>query len=116
MEKMVATTKILLSHDYCNFEISLSGEVTDLIEANTLRKRTQQLADEAVRQYKTAKEKASLYLSDQIKKSSLKKEVDKIREKPVKQWTPEDKAKVKCLEDDEWERNLYRYEDDELPF
>jgi len=50
---MGASVKIMLSHDYCHFEVSKSTDdnITDK-EINQMRKDVQKLADEAVRQYK----------------------------------------------------------------
>ncbi len=116
MEKITASVKVMNSYDYCHFEIALSQDVDNLIDVNTLRIRAQQLVDEAVRQYKVAKEKATDYENDMRGKARLKIEVDKILEKPKKEWSPEEKAKVKAIEDVEWERNRYQYEDNGLPF
>ena len=116
MEKITASVKVMNSYDYCHFEIALSQDVDNLIDVNTLRIRAQQLVDEAVRQYKVSKEKATSYADDMRGKQRLKIEVDNILEKPKKEWTPADKAKVKAIEDDQWERNRYQYEDSGLPF
>ena len=44
------SVKIMLSYDYCHFEIALaSDEEMELKEINEMRKDAQRLADEAVR-------------------------------------------------------------------
>jgi hypothetical protein len=106
--------KIMLSYDYCHFEITLaSDEEKTLSEINEMRKEAQRLADEAVRQYKKAKQMANLRVNRMVEREGLIKEVEKIRMIPESEWTAEQKAKVKALEDYEyWSAYDYDYEDD----
>lgn len=111
--KMNASVKIMLSYDYNHFEVSLSAENLDLNQVNELRKSAQRLADEAVRQYKVSKEKASRKEQLSYEKDRLTYEVKRINEKPESEWTAEEKAKVKALSDEEYfNRFNYNYEDD----
>ncbi|RLE42115.1 hypothetical protein DRJ16_05260 [Candidatus Woesearchaeota archaeon] len=103
----------MLSYDYNHFEVCLSSdkEMT-LKEVNELRKDVQRLADEAVRQYKIAKEMAVKKTNLQHEREELEKEVLAMKQKPETEWTAEEKAKAKALEDKEyWERFNYDYND-----
>jgi len=106
---MKASTKIMLSYDYSHFEICLSSdEDLTLKQIDGMRKDTQRLADKAVHQYKVAKREAErmIYGGEQDR---IEKEVKVIRENyPKSEWTPEQKAKVKALEDFQY----YDYQDD----
>ena len=120
-----ATVKVMLSYDYCHFEISKTIDSEVIIDTespfgtNTMsitneeidnaRKDCQRLADKAVGQYKTAKDLASKRLGNSYERMQLEKEVALIKQKKEEFITPEDKAKVKALED----YNHYNYMDDE---
>lgn len=115
-----ATVKVMLSYDYCHFEVSktIVNEVTqDSVftapgitqqEVDDARKDCQRLADKAVGQYKNAKDLASKRLGNSYERMQLEKEVALIKQKKEEYITPEDKAKVKALED----YNHYNYMDD----
>jgi len=105
---MEASIKIMLSYDYCHFEICLGHNVESIAEADALRKDAQRLADKAVHQYKTAKSEA-MNMCYNGKKQELERQVKIIRENfPQSEWTPEQKATVKALADFEY----YDYQDD----
>ena len=107
----------MLSFDYCHFEVCLgTDEDITLKEVNDLRKNCQRLADEAVRQYKIAKEKATLQYYRDIEKRELLKNIELIKQKPESEWTAEEKAKMKVIEDQKyWDEYRYYYEDDDEP-
>jgi hypothetical protein len=118
-----ATVKVMLSYDYCHFEISKTiegddaghGYQNDLTQKDIddARKDCQRLADKAVGQYRTAKEMATKRLGNSYERMQLEKEVREIKQKKDEFVTPEDKAKIKTLED----YNHYNYMDDEdYPF
>ena len=111
---MQGSVKIMLSYDYCHFEIALaSDKEMTLKEINEMRKNAQRLADEAVRQYKVAKEMASKRIEISRERANLEREVATIKNIPKKEWTAEQKAKVKALADREyWNKFDYDYEDD----
>jgi hypothetical protein len=111
---MESSVKIMLSHDYCHFEVCISKEVESLEEANSLRKNVQRLADEAVRQYKKSKELANKRMILLNEKSTIQKEVNNIIcIYPESERTAEHKAKIKALDDDEyWGKYSYDYDDD----
>ncbi len=113
---MSAQVKIMLSYDYCHFEITKgTDEDVSNKEINEMRKEVQRLADEAVRQYKKAKEMASKRANRMFEKEQLEKEVNNILEIPKSERTAEQRAKVKALEDREyWNEFDYDYDDDEL--
>lgn len=115
-EKRVSpSVRVLLSFDYCHFEVALaSDQPMTLKETNELRKDAMRLADEAVRQYKVAKEKAQSRNSVVFERERLQADVDRIQNIPAKEWTAEQKAKVKALDDiNYWSRHDYNYDDDE---
>jgi len=108
--------KVMQSYDYNHFEVCLGTEdEPDYKKANELRKTAQRLTDEAIRQYKIAKELAR-------KKDLLVGERNRLLEKvlvfknskPSSEWTAEEKAQVKALEDyDYWTQYDYDYEDED---
>ena len=114
------SAKIMLSYDYSHFEIALSADTIisdkpgEMKAANELRKKCQRLADEAVRQYKKAKEYEQLKLNDQYGFPELRKKGIAIRENfPESEWTPEQKAIIKKLRDIEYRlEHEYNYDDD----
>lgn len=66
-----ASVKVMRSHDYCHFEVSLGYDAPATLEQiDALRKEAARLADKAVEQYKIAKRAASL-LSDIAEKWRL---------------------------------------------
>lgn len=120
-----STVKVMLSYDYCHFEVSktIVNEVNaDSVftapgltqnEIDDVRKDCQRLADKAVGQYRTAKEMAAKRLGSSYERMQLEKEVREIKQKKDEYITPEDKAKIKAIED----YNHYNYMDDEAyPF
>jgi len=113
-----AGVKVMRSYDYCHFEVCLGvSEPVTLEEVDALRKDAQRLADKAVEQYKIAKEDVNRCLDSKFKVERLRREVQVIVENyPKSEWTPEQQARVKALEDlvfalsrqydyeDEWDR------------
>lgn len=111
---MTASVKIMLSYDYCHFEIALSNEATTMYEANSLRKNAQRLADEAVRQYKVAKEFVEKKHLAKCELPSLQSEVTEIKKYLPCDWSSRQKGIIKALEDAEFAANhKYDYDDDE---
>ena len=112
---MTISVKVMLSYDYNHFEICLSdeAEVVTIFEVNKLRKRAQRLADEAVRQYRVAKDTEFQRIARTNEFNGLAREVEGIRMHPTSEWTAEQKAKVKALDDKEyWDAFSYDYDDD----
>jgi hypothetical protein len=108
-----ASVKIMLSYDYNHFEICLGEDrEMNLKEVNELRKDAQRLADEAVKQYKVAKEQASKNLS--YDKERFLSKIEKIKNISENLRTYEDKAMLKLYEDTEWQKQFepYDYDDD----
>ena len=100
------SVKIMRSYDYSHFEICLgSDEELSLDKIDSMRKEAARLVDKAVKQYQVAKSRIP-YESGH---SKLKKKVKIIRENyPKSEWTPEQKAMVKALDD----FTYYDYQDD----
>ncbi len=114
---MQGSVEVMLSYDYCHFEITLGNdkEMT-LKEVNEMRKSAQRLADEAVRQYKVAKDFENKRAMIARERARLEREVAAVKNIPKREWTAEQRAKVKSLEDRQyWEQYAYDYED-ELPY
>ena len=115
---MGASVKIMLSYDYCHFEVCLSTSQEDLIlcQVDDMRKDCQRLADKAVRQYQIAKKSITGQERGSIARKELEKKVQIIKENfPQSEWTPEQKATVKALDD----FKFYDYQDnwdDDVPY
>ena len=112
---MNASVKIMLSYDYNHFEIALSEECKDLQAINELRKAAQRLADEAVRQYKIAKEKATKREGAEYEKKNFESRIFIIKDKPEGERTQNEMAMLKQYEDESWQAQFdhaYDYDDD----
>lgn len=105
-----ASVKIMLSYDYCHFEICLStDEEVTLERVDNLRKEAQRLADKAVNQYQIAKRNLNYSPYNSTYRKKLERDVQIIKENyPKSEWTEEQKAKVKALKDFRY----YDYQDD----
>jgi hypothetical protein len=114
IKKFKANIKVMNSYDYSHFEVSLSSDKGMTIEEiNAMRKVSQRLVDEAIRQYKKAKEMASHRFNLHYERENFEREIERIKEKPDSEWTPEEKAKAKLIEDRDWQSQFnYDYEDD----
>ena len=113
---MKGSVKIMLSYDYSHFEVALSTD-EELNEAgvNDLRKTAQRLADEAVRQYKRAKETAALRDRGRIEKQYFLDDIARIKRIPEGERTVDQVATLKQYADENWEAQFdhdYDYDDD----
>ena len=109
----------MLSHDYNHFESSILLEDEGgliLTEINSARKDCNRLCDEAIRQYKKAKAIAEKNDGLERERKQLEYDVKEIMKIKVKNRTPEEKAKVKFLEDKDWKENFDYYDDEEYDF
>lgn len=114
---MSASVKIMLSYDYCHFEVSKSVDenISDK-EINELRKDVQRLADEAVRQYKIAKNQAARRTDAEYKMRNFEEECKRIEAKEEHDRTLKEIAMLKQYRDENWQAQFdynYDYEDDE---
>lgn len=113
-----ASVKVMLSYDYSHFESSMSLENEaglSMKEINEARKNCQRLCDNAVRQYKKAKEMAALRTNGDFKIRCFEDEVTRIRAKDEQDRTVKEIAIVKQFEDENWRSQFdydYDYEDD----
>ena len=110
-----ASVKIMRSHDYCHFEVNLGvDEPITIAQIDEIRKEANRLVDKAVLQYKVAREDEENRITYGFNIEVLRQEVQAIKENfPKVEWTPEQKAKVKVLEDREYRLSRqYDYEDD----
>lgn len=137
-QKISASVKVMRSHDYCHFEVQLSNtDLDSLDEVDELRKSAARLVDKAVDQYMQHKDFLEWQMSmDGYSYRRLVAEVKKILLIAEPDRTPENKAKMKLLEDiqfhknrshdyqDDWDDNLpeiYRFsgediDEDDMPF
>lgn len=115
-----ATVKVMLSYDYCHFEVSKTIEPSGVDQDNIditnkdiddARKDCQRLADKAVGQYKTAKGEAIKQTGTNVELKQLELEVAGIKLIPEENRTVLQKAKVKALEDYKFQTR-YDYDDD----
>ena len=118
---MGASVKIMLSYDYCHFEISKSNDDPNIDNKgiNELRKDCQRLADEAVRQYKIAKDKATKRDKDNYNRMRFLQVYENGIKKLPEDRSPEETAIIKQRSDEDWEedfrKNNYDYGDNEEP-
>ena len=111
----IASVKVMRSHDYCHFEVCLSTDTATTTEqVDALRKEAARLADKAVEQYKMAKAWASVTMYSN-KGDALKRLRDLaavIHDTPENERTPEEKAILKAIADDNYAARTYDYQDD----
>lgn len=113
---MSASVKIMLSYNYCHFEIC-KGTEQELgnKEINAMRKDVQRLVDEAVRQYKVAEDMAAKREQAEWAKEDFENRISKIKATPEGERTINDVAILKEYEDEKWESRFsysYNYDDD----
>jgi len=112
--KKSASVKVMLSYNYNHFETSMSLEnekgLTDK-EIDEARKDCNRLCDRAVSQYQEAKDNENKRVNQKWKRGILEGEVNEILKKAIKERTPEEKAKVRALEDFEYEV-IYDYDEE----
>lgn len=119
-----ASVRVLRSHDYCHFEVSLSTAATplpgcetampiSLLDVDNLRKEAARLADKAVEQYKIAKQCAgrALNTTDEAL-TRLRMLAETILQTDEDQRTVEEKAILKAVQDRSYAMRRYDYQDD----
>lgn len=110
-----ATVKVMLSHNYNHFEASIALENEDGVSIKDIddaRKDCNRLCDKAIKQYNIAKSMEAKRANLVSEKRSLEREVAEIRMKDKNLWSVTEKAKVKALEDHNWELR-WDYDDDD---
>ena len=109
-----ATVKVMLSYNYNHFEASIALENEDGLEVKDIddaRKDCNRLCDKAIIQYQQAKTIENKRANKVSEKRQLEREVAEIKQKDKSTWIVVEKAKVKALEDHDW--NLqWDYDDD----
>lgn len=110
-----ASVKVMRSYDYCHFEVCLTEENLNIDGVNELRKYAAILVDEAVRQYRIAKKRETSRESNEWKAEELLRAVERLKQIPESEWTPEQAATMRSYEDrefwDGWEEDCYYYGD-----
>ena len=113
---MGASVKVMLSYDYCHFEISKSTDQdVSNDEIDELRKDCMRLADKAIEQYKIAKNGADVRLNRKYDYDKAMREVERINAKSEADRTIGELAIVKAFNDKNWEEYIskqYDYQDD----
>ncbi len=112
-----ASVKIMRSYDYCHFEIALgSDEDLAIDDVNELRKVAALLVDEAVRQYKIARQAETRREYRQRDIQSLSERINHIQVMPESEWSIEDAALMRSYEDGTFWKSLddesYIYDDE----
>ena len=108
-----ASVKVMLSHNYNHFETSIileNEEGLNTGEINDARKDCMRLCDKAIAQYNQAKHVANKLCGLDEARKTLSIEVEKLKIKEG-ELSPEEKAKIKTLEDYNWNKQ-FDYEDD----
>lgn len=117
-----ASVKVMNSYDYCYFEVVLGignefeVDAPDITakEVNELRKQAQRLVDNAIRQYKIAKERSNQRANLDWERKQLIYQCKRIEKRPEGERTEQDKAKLKALDDHAyWSQYDYDYGDDD---
>jgi hypothetical protein len=114
-----ASVKVMLSYDYSHFEASMSLENDNgltMTDIDNARKSCQRLADKAVGQYKTAKEKAQARQNGKFEMENFVSQCKRISIKPEGDRTVNEIAMLKQYEQEQWQdqfNNDYDYEDDD---
>lgn len=109
-----ATVKVMLSYNYNHFEASIALENEGGLSTKDIddaRKDCNRLCDKAIVQYQQAKTIESKKLRLVSERRALEREVAEIRQKDVTMWTVTEKAKVKALDDYNWDLQ-WDYDDD----
>lgn len=109
-----ATVKVMLSHNYNHFEASIALENESGVSVEDIdhaRKDCNRLCDKAIKQYNIAKSMELKRVNLASEKRALEREVAEIKQRDQETWSVTDKAKVKALEDHNWELR-WDYDDD----
>lgn len=117
-DKLKASVKVMRSYDYCHFECVLSSdELLDLTEIDKMRKQAAILVDEAVRQYRIARQKEHELAHKEWEKRRALLILETAKKKPQTELTPEEAALLRADHDrsfwKEWDEDIYVYEDEE---
>lgn len=112
----IASVKVMRSHDYCHFEVSLAANLDcppDSPEwfqlVDNMRKNAARLADKAVDQYKIAK---AAHQQEESSMQHLQWEAEQAERTPESERSSEQKAAIKALADARFAQRHYDYQDD----
>lgn len=114
-----ASVKVMLSYDYCHFEVAMSVENESglsIQDIDNARKDCQRLADKAVSQYKTAKAAAAKRSDGLYQMQNFEAECKKIKAKDEHDRTLKEIGMLKQYENEKWQEQFewdYDYNDDE---
>lgn len=100
---MGASVKVMLSHDYCHFEVSKSTDQEATNEQiDAMRKDCMRLADKAIEQYKIAKRMAQLRVDGQCRIENFEATCKRIQLKAEGDRTVNEIAMLKRYQDEKW--------------
>ena len=113
---MGASVKVMLSYDYCHFEVCKSTD-EQLPDAaiDEMRKDVQRLANKAVIQYQIYKRMEMIRNTRESERDQQGREVERIEAKPEGTRTLNEVAKMKAYHDRNWAEYIsakYDFEDD----
>lgn len=114
-----ASVKVMLSYDYCHFEVAMAVENESGLSTKDIdnaRKDCQRLADKAVGQYKTAKTAAAKRSDGAYHMQNFESECKKIKAKDEHDRTLKEIAMLKQYENEKWQAQFeyeYDYNDDD---
>lgn len=104
------------SYNYNHFETSVTIENEQGLTGKDIdeaRKSCQRLTDNAIEQYKKAKIMETKRANHSNERSLLEREVERILQKPEGERTVNELAKVKSLQDAQWQEKYdYNYDED----
>lgn len=113
---MGASVKVMLSYDYCHFEVCKStDEQLPDTAIDDMRKDVQRLANKAVVQYQIYKRMEMIRNTRKSEREQQGREVERIEAKPEGTRTLDEVAKVKAYHDRNWDEYIsakYDFEDD----
>lgn len=114
---MPASVKIMLSYDYCHFEVckSTDEELTNE-QIDALRKDVQRLADKAVKQYKLKQQAANIRQRIEMKKYRFVNKCKELLNMPQELLSPEEQKMIESYKSGEYIEKFknpeYDYQDD----
>jgi hypothetical protein len=110
-----ADVRVMLSHDYCHFEIHLEKSECTAKDIDDTRKEAARLAEKGVRQYIVAKRHIMSKVTNREQRAQLKRRVEEIEKRTPEgsEYAPEDIAAIKALKDIKYQISReYNYQDD----
>jgi hypothetical protein len=117
-DKFTAQVRVLRSYDYCHFEVALStDQPMEVLEVDAMRKVAALLVDEAVRQYRVAKDREGRRTTKETEAREFIRRCEHLKTLPIGELTPENAAILRAYADQSFmkafDQDRYLYEDGE---